>query len=225
MNYIARRLLDTERLYKIRSLIDKCEWIDGNKTWNGEKGRKKNQEVKHQDPYLISINELVMKSLDNDPEFLNYTLATTTSRIIVSKYNEGCYYNYHYDKYTMGNYSTTVFLNDPETYEGGELCLCINGKEELFKLPAGHAITYETGILHRVNEVTKGERSAIVFWSDSKASDKFLVDLYRDVTRLESKLVEKYGAVNDFSDYNTLIEDPVFLIGHISEKLMRALLR
>ena len=90
-------------------------------------------------------------------------------------------------------------------------------------MPAGHAITYETGILHKVNKVTKGERMAIVFWSSSKAGDKFLLDLYRNVVKLESKLIEKYGEVKNFEDYDILIEDPVFLINDIKEKLLREL--
>ena len=223
MNYITGKLLDQDQLKEIKDLVDKCSWVDGSTTWTGDKERKKNLQVNSQDPYLNDINGCVMQRLNNNSDFLNYTLATKISKVIVSKYGEGSYYNFHNDKYTLGNYSTTVFLNDPETYEGGELCLCINGKEENFKLPAGHAITYETGILHKVNKVTKGERMAIVFWSSSKAGDKFLLDLYRNVVKLESKLIEKYGEVKNFEDYDILIEDPVFLINDIKEKLLREL--
>ena len=51
----------------------------------------------------------------------------------------------------------------------------------MFKPPAGTAITYNTGILHRVNEVTSGERTVAVFWTKSIFDDPFYRDVFREL--------------------------------------------
>lgn len=67
--------------------------------------------------------------------------------------------------YVRADLSMTLFLSDPATYDGGELCF--NGGEQKYKPPAGAAVLYPTGAPHSVNRVTRGERLAAVFWVQS----------------------------------------------------------
>ena len=97
--------------------------------------------------------------------------------VIISRTVAGGYYNPHFDNPANGQFSTTIFLSDPSSYEGGELGLWIDGEEKKFKLPAGHGVVYETGIPHHVNAVTKGERLVVIFWTYSTLSVR--EDLYK----------------------------------------------
>ena len=114
--------------------------------------------------------------MDQNAEFLAYTIARSTRDPLITRTPTGGYYRCHYDHWQLGDFSTTIFLNDSDTYAGGELCLWIDNKEERFKLDAGWGITYETGTCHMVSEVVDGERDAVVFWTKSWIRD--MKDLY-----------------------------------------------
>jgi PKHD-type hydroxylase len=229
--YIIRKVLNEEKIKEVHELIkNSTMWLDGHDTsgW-GDEVRQTNLEMDKHDPYHPAINNIIMNAIDEDYSFHLFTWADSSNPVIVSKHRKGDWFKAHEDHPNNGNYTTTIFLDDPETYEGGELCFLLNGREEKFKLPAGHAITYNTGILHRVSEVTKGERNAIVFWSKGKARDRFLVDLYSDIDKL-SKLCNK-----TFSDNNIKIEvdkhnleetfnSPVNLFSSILKRIERKLL-
>lgn len=223
-NYIVRKVLDDESLEKIRTLIKKSsEWVDGLKS-GGNTNTKKNLELSFNDPNYEEINSLVMSSIDRDLEFHTYTFADTSTRSFISKYSKGGFYAIHEDAAVNGQFSTTIFLDDPLTYKGGELCLYINGKEETFKLPPGYAITYDTGLIHRVNEVTQGERHAVVFWSKSSTKDRFLIELYNDLEKLSiliKELIQTHNIELDCHDYEDLMKNPLFMSSHIKNKLIR----
>ena len=151
-NYVIRRILDDAQVDEIKSILESESddmWLDGLVSGGGSETNKKNFEFSRQNSSYQRVRNIVMSSLDSDLAFNNFTFAKTSSPIIISKYLEGGYYNVHHDSVYDYNFSTTVFLDDPNSYDGGELCLFINGEERKFKLPAGCAITYETGIFHK----------------------------------------------------------------------------
>ncbi len=89
-------------------------------------------------------------------------------RILVSRYRPGMSYGTHVDDALMGGVRTdmsfTLFLSEPESCAGGELVIEGNDGDSAIKLSPGSLVLYPTTSLHRVNEVTKGERLAIVGW-------------------------------------------------------------
>jgi len=94
------------------------------------------------------------------------------------KYSETMHYDYHLDLFYMQevktDWSVTCFLSDPEEYEGGELVLKVTQDNEIsYKLPAGKAVIYPSGTLHKVNPVTSGTRKVIVFWFESLLKTSF----------------------------------------------------
>ena len=102
---------------------------------------------------------------------------------IVSRYRKGMRYGDHMDNVIMGgaqpfrvDCSITVFLSDPASYDGGELTIDTSPGEQRIKLAPGDAVVYPTHFVHRVAEVTRGERLACVTWIES---------LVRDVGRRE----------------------------------------
>ena len=101
----------------------------------------------------LSNPEILYQGMDQNSEFIDFTIARTTRDPLITRTPTGGYYRCHYDHWKLGDFSTTIFLNDSDTYAGGELCLWIDNKEERFKLDAGWGITYETGTCHMVSEV------------------------------------------------------------------------
>ena len=90
-----------------------------------------------------------------------------------SEYPEGGHYDWHTDQFLMPvneevrKISMTLFLNDPDEYEGGELLLRQGTEIREIKLPAGWAFTYPTGTEHKVNKIISGERRVAVWWTTS----------------------------------------------------------
>jgi len=189
MSYLILDLLNENELQKIFCELKNATWQDGLKSLSFH-SKKSNSDMR-----LIKNNvecevnpDLIHFALDRNEIFLNYTYALSSSNPITSKTPTGGYYNAHFDEPTSGHFSTTIFLNDPEEYDGGELVLLIDGEEKMFKLKPGMSITYETGIPHRVNEVTRGDRYVSVFWTISQIKD--LQDLKR--WRYYSLMLERY---------------------------------
>ena len=91
----------------------------------------------------------------------------------------------------------------------------------MFKPSAGTAITYNTGILHRVNEVTSGERIVAVFWTKSIFDDPFYRDVFRELGSAISKLERKHV----HETFKDALEDPVFILQELQNKLIRRNLR
>lgn len=88
--------------------------------------------------------------------------------LLVSRYGPGMEYGTHVDNAMMNGVRTdlsfTVFLEAPEAYDGGELVIEGNDGEQAVKLAAGAAVVYPSTSLHRVAQVTRGERLVVVGW-------------------------------------------------------------
>ena len=160
--YISQ-FFNQDALDKIKHWYKLQDWIDGSTTHShNNKKIKNNLTTKETIP-----DNLIWKHIDRNDSFIKFTQSHTSSKSRVTKTPIGGYYHPHVDKLTLGNFSTTIFLNSPDQYDGGELILFIDGKEVQFKLDMGWGITYETGIGHRVNTVSRGERNVAIFWSHS----------------------------------------------------------
>ena len=92
------------------------------------------------------------------------------------------------------DYSATLFINDPSEYEGGELCLDIGTHEVEYKLNPGQLIVYPTGISHRVNTVSSGERHVCVMWFESAIQDIRMRKIYKDIDVMINKYIEEPNA-------------------------------
>lgn len=194
MKYKIIKFFDDYTLSTIHSNLNYCQWVDGSKTFSNSKkahNYKRNLETEID-------NVVIFNALDNNKEFLDFTLAKYTNAVLISKTMPGGFYKPHFDL-NMDNFSTTIFLNNPSDYSGGELCLLIDNKEEKFKLNAGYGVVYETGITHRVNTVSDGQRLACVFWTKSKIPDIEDIKKYRYYSMMKDRYEEKiYDNCYDF---------------------------
>lgn len=130
------------------------------------------KDVKHNDQasgvVATAVMEQVKSTLIANALFLSAARPKTFVKTLVSRYRPGMHYGTHVDDALMGGIRTdlsfTLFLTDPNTYQGGELVIESPDGETDIKLEAGSLVLYPTTSLHRVNEVTTGERLAIVGW-------------------------------------------------------------
>ena len=167
--YIGRfcesKFFDQDALSSIHSWFDTQEWVDGIGSLTYSKDRnpydlKRNEAIRNPIP-----SELIWPYIDENDKFSLFTNPRSSVQPHCTKTSKGGYYKPHFDDVINGHFSTTIFLSDPDDYDGGELVLYVDGEERFFKPKAGEGVTYETGIGHRVNTVTGGERLAIVFWT------------------------------------------------------------
>jgi len=200
-NYFCRKILSDDKLKYIRQLItaEDVEWKDGDLTViNNTVPRKKLFETFNQDVF-----DIIWSDLDKERDFHSIVVPNITNNLIISKITEGGYYKCHFDSEYAGTYSTTIFLNEPDEYVGGDLQLLIDGDLKNFKLNAGWGITYTTGIPHQVLSVTEGVRYAGVFWSTSIISDPFMREIYHGLTNIQQKLESSdrvYSNLEEFAD-------------------------
>jgi PKHD-type hydroxylase len=224
-NYYIRKILDDSQIEYISNLIhisnQENYWQDGLKTTGGKSYNQKfNKELSDSD-ICIKINDCIMKNLDNDYKFLDFTCAKTTCTNIISKSESGNYYNPHLDSWENGDYSTTVFLNSPDEYDGGELCLYFgNDTEKKIKLKSGWAVTYPTGILHRVNTIKSGVRYASVFWTKSHIKDSNIRSINYELSILIS-LLEENSIVDNYETFESVLKSPLFVANNIKNNLLR----
>lgn len=213
MNYKIYKLLDEEQVSHIRQLIaPKDYWTDGLLSLKTQRPDaheiKKNQQLLGStDAYNIS-SQIVYDALDRNKEFMDFCLATETSNVIFSRTPTGGYYRPHFDKVSLGHYSTTLFLSDPSEYDGGELTLWLNDKEETFKLEPGMAIAYHAGTAHHVKEVTNGVRDVAIFWTRSEIKNDRLRMMMKDMLKCMNIL----GDCPSLSSLEEAHNNPQFLL-------------
>jgi PKHD-type hydroxylase len=162
-------VLDGAALAAIHAEIQKggIVFTDGNATagWQA-KAVKKNEQASG--PALQGLIEKTSAAILANPLFRAAANPKQLVKVMLSRYKPGMAYGTHVDNPMMGGIRTdlsfTLFLKNPETYEGGALVIEGNDGDDEIKLPAGGLVLYPTTALHHVSEVTAGERLAIVGW-------------------------------------------------------------
>ena len=219
-NYFCRKILSEDNLNYIRKLITAkdVDWKDGNLTVvDGILSQKKLFETFSQDVF-----DIIVSDLDKDRQFSSIVVPNETNNLIISKITEGGYYRCHFDNEFNGNYSTTIFLNEPNEYVGGELQLLIDGNLKNIKLKAGWGVTYATGIPHQVLDVTEGERYASIFWSTSIILDPFMREIHHNLTNIQDKLLKSdMNTDKVYSNLKEFADDPIYKIEILKKNIIR----
>lgn len=137
------------------------------------------ESVKHNEEsdgaIVQEVAKVVGQALARSDKFKALAWPKRLAGFLVSRYKPGMTYGTHVDNALLNNarsdMSFTLFLSEPDTYEGGELVIEQGDGERIIKPPKGHMVLYSTGALHHVAEVTKGERLAVVGWVRSYVRD------------------------------------------------------
>jgi PKHD-type hydroxylase len=189
-------LLDGDGVHSIRSIIDGAEWVNGNVTSGHQSAlAKNNRQLPEDSAAAREAGQLVMDALGRSPLFIAAALPKKIFPPLFNRYSGGQSFGTHVDNAIRvhrtsefrirADLSATLFLEDPDSYEGGELVVEDTLGTHRVKLPAGHLILYPSSSLHRVEPVTSGSRVASFFWIESMVRDdgarSILFDLDRAV--------------------------------------------
>jgi PKHD-type hydroxylase len=196
-------LLDAETVARLRRIIDAAEWVDGNVTSGHQSAlAKQNEQLPEDSDAHRQGGAIILDALGKSPVFFAAALPLKVFPPLFNRYGEGQTFGAHVDNAVRiqrgtefrirSDLSMTVFLEDPDAYDGGELVIEGQFGAQPVKLPAGHAILYPSSSLHRVEPVTRGRRVASFFWLQSMVRDdgarRILFDLDQNVQRLSGEL-------------------------------------
>ncbi|MEQ8406240.1 MAG: Fe2+-dependent dioxygenase [Oceanicaulis sp.] len=189
-------VLNAEDLATIRDLTaDRSAFIDGASTAGAAARAVKANRQMAPGPKADAVRRLCEAALNRHGVFQAAAQPTRILRTLISLYGPGEAYGLHVDDAIMGgarsDLSFTLFVADPESYEGGELALQDSSGETGIKLSAGDAVLYPTGALHQVKPVIGGERLAVVGWVRSfvRRADQrdILFDLSLTISALHAR--------------------------------------
>ncbi len=190
-------LLNPAQIDKIRETLTGAEFVDGRLTAGRVAAQvKHNLELKPEPERHDRLVRIVMASLAHNETFRFAALPHRVADPIVARYEPGMTYGDHVDDPIMGSngprfrtdVSMTVFLNPPETYEGGELTIRTPFGDRKVKLPAGDAVLYPSSSLHQVAEVTAGERLVVLTWIQSYVRDPAQRELLYELNLARERL-------------------------------------
>jgi PKHD-type hydroxylase len=174
-------ILSADDLDEARHLLREAPWTDGRES-AGPQARtvKNNQQLPHECEAATRIRQRVLDGLNRSALFFSAALPLRIFTPRINRYSgEHNTYGNHIDnavrlkatavgtEYVRTDVSCTVFLNDPDEYDGGELTVSDTYGTRGVKLPAGHAVLYPGTSLHQVTPVTRGARVACFLWVQS----------------------------------------------------------
>lgn len=207
----VRNVLNPAQLLHFRELLDRAPWADGRVTAGVQSAHPKNNEQLPQDCELAKVLQTeVLSALNRHPTLFSAALPKRVFPPLFNRYagNANAFGN-HVDnaiRYLPGgqgrvrtDLSCTLFLSDPETYEGGALVLeCVHGPVPI-KLAAGDLVLYPSTVVHRVEPVTRGTRLASFFWIESLVRSpeqrQLLYEMDQQLMALRIELGETHPAI------------------------------
>ncbi|KAF1711179.1 Fe2+-dependent dioxygenase [Pseudoxanthomonas kalamensis DSM 18571] len=178
-------VLTDDELAGIRRALDSADWADGRETVGVQGAQvKRNQQLPDASPVKAELGRIVLAALQRNPLYFAAALPLRTLPPRFNRYQGGGEYGFHVDGAVMisghddtrsmlrSDLSCTLFLCEPDEYDGGELVVSDTYGEHEVKLPAGDLILYPSSSLHKVTPVTRGARLASFFWVQSMVRDE-----------------------------------------------------
>jgi PKHD-type hydroxylase len=216
-----RQVLTPEELRQARQWLDQADWIDGRTTAGAQAVHaKNNQQLRQGTDVARQLQAMVLQALERHAMFFSATLPRKIFNPLFNRYGGGSnHYGRHVDGAVLHSQSTgervrsdvscTLFLSDPDEYDGGELVIDDTYGSQRVKLPAGDAVIYPGTSVHGVSPVTRGHRLASFFWIESMVrSDeqrRLLFDLDMNLLRLRQQAGESELAVALSGTYHNLL--------------------
>lgn len=172
------QLLSSDELARTRQLMSRAEWVDGRGTAGAQSASvKDNTQIPQETAEGRALSDLVLDAISRNTLFLSASMPARIMPPLFSSYVPGQSFGIHVDNAIRGipgtsvrfrtDLSCTVFLAEPDEYDGGELEIETPFGAQQVKLPAGDAVLYPSTSLHRVTEITRGRRLVSFFWLQS----------------------------------------------------------
>ena len=213
-------VLPSDELAHIRGALSTAGWTDGRHTTGAQAAQQKwNYQLPVLAPEAQPLADLVRAALMRQPLFQSAALPKTVLTPRFNAYEEGRYFGNHVDgaihpdpvtgENVRTDISTTVFLSEPDEYDGGELIIEDTYGSHAVKLKAGDAILYPGTSIHRVEPVTRGMRLAAFTWTQSMVRDeqrrRMLFELDMTIVKLRAQMGDTPEVVTLTAHYHNLI--------------------
>lgn len=195
-------VISPDELALARVVLQGARFDEGKRTagWSA-KGVKHNAQAAREGE-VEKLAGVLAERVRAHPVFALAVRPKALTPLILSRYGQGQAYGTHVDDALMAGMRTdvsfTLFLTDPETYQGGELVIAGPGGEEEIKLAAGGLVAYPSTSLHRVAPVRDGVRLAAVGWARSYIRSAESRELLFDLDTARRALYEREGKSHEF---------------------------
>jgi PKHD-type hydroxylase len=175
-------ILNADQVTEARRLLEVDAWVDGRVTAGHQSARTKdNLQLPESHPVACQLGEMILNALGQNALFISAALPAKVFPPLFNRYQGGQSFGAHIDnaiRQVSGtghrirtDLSATLFLSQPDEYDGGELVVEDTYGVHSVKLPAGHMALYPATSLHYVQPVTRGARIASFFWIQSMIRD------------------------------------------------------
>jgi PKHD-type hydroxylase len=201
---VVKDVLSAQQLQQLNHVIAKQAWVDGRVTGGQQSNSvKNNQQLSADSDVTKDLEDYVLAALANHPVFISAALPLKLFPPMFNRYAKGETYGVHVDNAIRippgssarirTDLSATLFLTDPDSYDGGELVIEDHYGSQPVKLAAGDMILYPSTTLHQVTPVTRGERITAVFWVQSMVRDNEQRKILFDLDQSVQSLTQQHG--------------------------------
>jgi PKHD-type hydroxylase len=218
-------VLNLEQINTCRQLLSQADWADGKITAGHQSAKAKhNLQLPESHPIAQQLSAMILAALNQNSLFVSAALPLKIFPPLFNYYQSGGHFGLHVDNAVRDirspdgqtvidrirtDISATLFLSQPDEYEGGELLIEDTYGAKSVKLPAGHMILYPSTSLHKVNPVTKGARVASFFWIQSlvreDAQRALLFDMDQSIQQLNIATPDHPALVQLTGVYHNLL--------------------
>lgn len=214
-------VLTDEELAEVRRLLQASTWASGRITAGTQAAQvKNNQQLPEDAPHLSELRRIVLAALQRNALFFTAALPARILPPFFNRYGgEANHYGFHVDNamrmspdgsgYVRADVSATLFLSDPDTYDGGELEIQDTFGRHSVKLKAGSLVVYPSSSVHQVTPVTRGERVACFMFLQSMVREpgqrRLLYDMDMALLQLRQTVGETEAVVRLTGTYHNLL--------------------
>lgn len=213
-------VLTSQQVAHARGRLDAAEWVDGRVTAGHQSSQvKENEQLPEDHAVARELGDMILAALQRNPLFISAALPLRIFPPLFNQYEGGQSFGSHVDnaiRQVPGtgfrirtDLSATLFLSQPDEYDGGELAVEDTYGVHTVKLPAGDMVLYPSTSLHHVRPVTRGARIASFFWIQSLVRDDgertLLFDLDTAIQRLSAEAPDHPAAVQLTGVYHNLV--------------------
>lgn len=203
-------VLSKEEVAHCRSVLEGTQWVDGRITAGAQSAlAKHNLQVPEDAPQARALGEIILRALARSQSFNSAAVPFRVFPPLFNRYDVGMKFGAHVDnaiRFIAGpnirvrtDLSATLFLTEPDEYDGGELVIEDTYGEQSIRFAAGDMVLYPATSLHRVQEITRGSRWASFFWIQSMVKDDgargLLFNLDQSIIKTRAELGDTHEAV------------------------------
>ncbi len=214
------KVLNNDELTAIQTLMQQSPWTDGKVTAGTQSAQvKRNIQLPETCTEAEQARQIVLKALSRNALFFSAALPKKIYPPLFNQYKNGMDFGSHIDNavrthaisgvHVRTDISSTLFLADPDSYEGGELVIEDTYGQQSVKLPAGDMVLYPGTSLHHVRPVTSGARIACFFWTQSMIRDDaqrtLLFDMDAAIATLREQVGDTAAVIRLTGNYHNLI--------------------